>query len=144
MKILNKYIYINIITIQILFCQINPNEITIARDSFGVPHVYAKTDREVAYGLAWAHAEDDFKTIQLSFLAGNSILSKYMGKKGIPADFISQFIQSKKIVEKNFDIQISFKFKEILQAYAEGLNNYAKKYPKKVLHKDLFPITPKK
>ena len=144
MKILSKIMYLNVLSIHILLCQINPNEITIARDSFGVPHIYAKTDKEVAYGLAWAHAEDDFKTIQLSFLAGNSILSKYMGKKGIPADFVSQFIQSKKIVEKNFDIQISSKFKEILKAYAQGLNDYAKKYPKKVLHNDLFPLTPKK
>ena len=39
--------------------QIDPKNITIARDSFGVPHVFAKTDPEVAYGLAWAHAEDD-------------------------------------------------------------------------------------
>ena len=44
--------------------QINPQNITIARDSFGVPHVFAKTDPEVAYGLAWAHAEDDLGNIE--------------------------------------------------------------------------------
>ena len=49
----------------ILISQINPQDIDIVRDKFGVPHIYAKTDREVAYGLAWAHAEDDFKTIQM-------------------------------------------------------------------------------
>ena len=38
-----------------------------------MPHIYAKTDREVAYGLAWAHAEDDFKTIQIGYLAGNNL-----------------------------------------------------------------------
>ena len=43
---------------------INPKNIQIVRDSFGVPHIYAKTDVEVAYGLAWATAEDDFKTMQ--------------------------------------------------------------------------------
>ena len=37
---------------------IHPEKITIARDSFGVPHIFAPTDPEVAYGLAWAHAED--------------------------------------------------------------------------------------
>ena len=144
MKIFFKIICKSILSVQILFCQINPSEITIARDSFGVPHIYAKTDADVAYGLAWAHAEDDFKTIQQSFLAGNSILSKHLGKKGIPADFISQFIQSKVIVEKNFDSQISLEFKKILNAYAQGLNDFAKKYPEKVLLEDLFPVTPKK
>ena len=43
---------------------IDVKNIEIVRDSFGVPHIYAKSDAELAYGLAWAHAEDDFKTIQ--------------------------------------------------------------------------------
>lgn len=46
------------------------DKITIARDSFGVPHIFAPTDPEVAYGLAWAHAEDDFNTIQTLILTG--------------------------------------------------------------------------
>lgn len=49
---------------------IRTNQITIARDSYGVPHIFAPTDPEVAYGLAWAHAEDDFKTIQTLILTG--------------------------------------------------------------------------
>ena len=28
--------------------QIDPNDIEIVRDSFGVPHIYAKTDAQVA------------------------------------------------------------------------------------------------
>ena len=86
---LNFYLFFSFVN-----SQINPKKIDIIRDNFGVPHIFAKTDAEVAYGLAWAHAEDDFKTIQLSFLAGNNLLSKYIGRKGIPADYISQLINS--------------------------------------------------
>ena len=43
---------------------IRKDKITIARDSYGIPHIFAPTDPEVAYGLAYAHSEDDFKTIQ--------------------------------------------------------------------------------
>ena len=66
-----------------LFAQIpNPpsirvDQINIARDSYGVPHIFAPTDPEVAYGLAWAHAEDDFKTIQTLILTGKGKLSTY-------------------------------------------------------------------
>ena len=56
-----------------LFAQIDPKGIDIARDTYGVPHIFAKTDAEVAYGLAWAHAEDDFTTIQQSYLAGKQL-----------------------------------------------------------------------
>lgn len=130
-------------TIQ-LQSQIQPEKIDIIRDAYGVPHIFAQTDAEVAYGLAWAHAEDDFKTIQISYLAGNNLLSKHLGKPGIPADFLAQFIGSKEIVEQEYENKISPEYKRIVEGYAAGLNSYAKHHPEEVLLKDLFPITPKK
>ena len=44
-------------------------DVTIARDDYGVPHIVGPTNEDVAYGLAFAHAEDDFLTIQQSILA---------------------------------------------------------------------------
>ncbi|HWW57582.1 MAG TPA: penicillin acylase family protein, partial [Sphingopyxis sp.] len=41
-----------------------PTDVRIARDKFGVPHIFGKTDADVAYGVAYAHAEDDFSTLQ--------------------------------------------------------------------------------
>ena len=74
--------------------QIDPNDVEIVRDSFGVPHIYAKTDAELAYGLAWAHAEDDFKTIQEAYLAGNALLSKHIGIRAAPIDFLYKLIRT--------------------------------------------------
>ncbi|HEY5775038.1 MAG TPA: penicillin acylase family protein, partial [Xanthomonadales bacterium] len=34
--------------------------VTIIRDDFGVPHIYAKTDADAVFGLLYAQAEDDF------------------------------------------------------------------------------------
>ena len=42
----------------------NDFDVTIYRDRFGVPHIIGKKDKDTAYGLAYAHAEDDFETIQ--------------------------------------------------------------------------------
>ena len=123
--------------------QINPKNIEIVRDIYGVPHIYAKTDAEVAYGLAWVNAEDDFKTIQEAYLAGNAMLSNYIGLKGAPADFISQLIGSSKLIDEKID-QISKDYMEVVKGYSQGLNAYAKENPDKVLFKKLFPITPKK
>ena len=35
----------------------------ISRDIWGVPHISGKRDTDVAFGLAFAHAEDDIKNI---------------------------------------------------------------------------------
>ena len=71
-------ILVGLLGCSFVFSQIEPTKIDIVRDHYGVPHIFAATDAEVAYGLAWAHAEDDFKTIQIGYLAGNNLLSKYL------------------------------------------------------------------
>ena len=127
-----------------VFSQINPDKIDIVRDEFGVPHIFAKTDAEVAYGLAWAHAEDDFETIQIGYLAGNNLLSKHLGNVGLGADFISQFIGSEDLFESKYNSEISSEYKNIVKAYALGLNSYAREHPDQVFVEDLFPVNEKK
>ena len=139
---MNKITYLLIVT-SIAHSQINPNNIEIVRDQFGVPHIYAQTDAEVAYGLAWANAEDDFTTIQEAYLAGNAMLSDHIGLKGAAADFITQFIGSKSLIEEKIET-ISEDYMEVVEGYSQGLNAYARNNPDKVLYKKLFPITPKK
>ena len=125
------------------YSQINPNDIEIVRDEYGVPHIYGKTDADVAYGLAWAHCEDDFKTIQEAYLAGNGLLTKHLGLKGASADLLTQVIESKQTVNKLF-YTLSDDFIKILQAYSDGINKYAELNSEQILVKDLFPITPRK
>ena len=126
------------------FTQINPQNIEIVRDSFGVPHIYGKTDAEVAYGLAWAHSEDDFNTIQIGYLAGNNLLAKYLGNSGLGADFLAQFIGSKELFSTLYENDISKEYKAIIEGYALGINRYAETHANEVLLPELFPITPEK
>ena len=122
---------------------INVNNIEIIRDNYGVPHIYSETDKELAYGLAWVHSEDDFKTIQEAYLAGNALLSKHIGLRGAPVDFLTQLIRSNEVIDSLYG-SIDKKFLEVAEGYAKGINRYAKLNPDQVLVKKLFPITPKK
>ena len=125
------------------YSQINPDRIEIIRDNYGVPHIYAPSDAEVAYGFAWAQAEDHFKLIQEGYLAGNGLLGKLIGLKGAGADFLTQLIQSEETVDKYYNT-LDKKFIALAEAFAAGLNAYAKKYPEQILEKKLFPLTVKK
>jgi acyl-homoserine lactone acylase PvdQ len=53
--------------------------VRVIRDSWGIAHIFAKTDAEVAFGLAYAHAQDDFTTIQKALLAARGQLSTIEG-----------------------------------------------------------------
>jgi acyl-homoserine-lactone acylase len=132
-----------LIALPIFGQKIDPNRIDIVRDKWGVPHIYAPTDAGVAYGLAWAHAEDDFKTIQQGFLASKAMLGSYLGKSGATIDFVLQLLQCRKIVEQRYDTDLSADFKLLLEGYAAGINAYAQAHPKELLMKKLFPANPK-
>ena len=122
--------------------QINPANITIARDSFGVPHIFAPTDPEVAYGLAWAHAEDDFETIQLMILSGKAKLGTALGKKGAEADYVINLLRIRKTVDEQWNT-LSPDFVALINGYLDGLNAYAKAHPKEIKYKKAFPINEK-
>ncbi|CAM3838916.1 penicillin acylase family protein [Aquirufa aurantiipilula] len=119
---------------------IRTDKIQIARDSYGVPHIFAPTDPEVAYGLAWAHAEDDFKTIQTLILTGKGKLGTYLGKKGAPVDYVFGLLQTKKVVEEQIST-MDPKFILLIKGYLLGLTAYAEAHPKEVLNKHVFPIS---
>ena len=51
-------------------------DVEILRDSWGVPHIYGTTDEDVAFGFAFAHSEDDFKTIHDLIITHNIIDDK--------------------------------------------------------------------
>lgn len=121
---------------------INPLSIDIVRDKWGVPHIFAKTDAQVAYGLAWAHAEDDFENIQKSMLTSKSMLGQYTGRDGATMDYIVHLLGIRELVEKQYKKDISREYKAVLQGYCDGLNTYAATHPKQILIKRSFPLTP--
>ena len=87
--------------------KINPKKynynVTIYRDIWGVPHIYGETDQDAAFGLAYAHAEDDFETIQEVLLALRGKLASVKGKDAAAVDYLSGLLRVWKTVEENYD-----------------------------------------
>ncbi len=122
--------------------KVNPANIDIVRDSFGVPHIFAKTDAEVAYGLAWAHAEDDFTSLQEVILPAKNLMASVKGRAGAAGDYAFALFRCREITEEKWHT-LSPEFLKLINGYVQGLNAYAKKYPEEILHKQIFPVTAK-
>ncbi len=119
------------------------SNVTIARDKWGVPHIYGKTDPDVAYGLAWAHAEDDFKTIEETVLMTKGMNGLINGKDGATTDFFVHAMGINKLVDSKYETDITPEFKRYLDGYAAGLNAFVAAHPKQVRIKKAFPVTGK-
>lgn len=122
---------------------VNTENITIVRDKWGVPYIYAPTDREVAYGFAWAAAEDDFQSIQENLLAVRERLGEVKGKEGVILDFLSHLIAAKEIVDTTYEKQLSPQFRQLLETFVQGINDYAAAHPEEILLDGLFPVSAK-
>jgi acyl-homoserine-lactone acylase len=125
------------------FAKVDAGAVRIVRDEWGVPHIFARYDHEVAYGLAWANAEDDFATVQELLLAGQGMAGRHTGKDGAKRDFMAHLFNVRGIVDAQFDTLFTEKFKQYIDGYAQGLNAYAFKHADEVLVPGLFPLTGK-
>ena len=143
-------------------------DVRILRDDFGVPHVNGRRDEDVAFGLAYAHAEDDFATLQQSLMTSRGRLSRVdnqaprllnalAGAVGLPAplavegpdpavsDYLVALLRVRERVREGLPAalaagKVSPKTMAVLQGYADGINLYAAEHPEAVV-RGFEPVT---
>lgn len=115
-------------------------DVEIARDAFGVPHINGKTDADTAYGLAYAHAEDDFSTIEEVVAMTRGRYGAIAGSEGAQVDYVFHLLGARETAERDY-AKIPADVRAVAEGYAAGLNHYAKKHPHEVRLSKLFPAT---
>lgn len=116
-----------------------PRDVEIVRDRFGVPHIFGRTDADTAYGLAYAHAEDDFDTLQEVLAMSRGRLGALNGAEGAETDYVAALLDVEGTVARKYDVQPA-DVRALLDGYAAGLNRYAETHPGEVRLARLFPI----
>lgn len=111
----------------------------ITRDEFGVPHIHGKTDADTAFGIAVAHAEDDFSTLQDVVAMTRGRYGAIAGKEGAGVDFAYHWLGTRQSARDHYG-ELPGDVRALLDAYASGLNHYAAKHPGEVKLARLFPV----
>lgn len=114
-------------------------DVEIARDPFGVPHINGRTDADTAYGLAYAHAEDDFSTIEDVVAMTRGRYGALAGSKGAQVDYVLHLLGARETSEKRY-MELSAEVRAVAEGYAAGLNYYAEKHPQEVRLSKLLPV----
>ena len=108
-------------------------DVRILRDRWGVPHVFGTKDTDAAFGLAYAHAEDDFKTMQLVMMAVGGRLASVLGPKGAGNDYLVHLIRLWDTVNARYETDLDPRTRALCEAYADGVNRYAALHPRETL-----------
>jgi len=118
----------------------NEYDVSIHRDFWGIPYIKGETDMDVAYGIGLSHAEDAYDDLVelMPLYRGKSAL--FNGLKGVETDYLVRLLRVHQNVEKFAKDQLSDRSLQMAQAYADGVNQFAKDNPSKV-NQRLHPIT---
>jgi len=65
------------------------NTVTIIRDNWGIPHIYAKTKKDAVFALGYCHAYDRMFQMEMTVRTGMGLMSEVMGNESLEDDIIS-------------------------------------------------------
>jgi acyl-homoserine-lactone acylase len=102
--------------------------VTIIRDTWGIPHVYGKTDADAVFGMIYAQAEDDFNRVETNYLNAIGRLAEADGEGEIYRDLrMKLFIDPDEM--KTLYQKSPGWLKSLMDAWAGGLNYYLHQHP---------------
>jgi acyl-homoserine-lactone acylase len=108
--------------------QMQASKVTIIRDHYGIAHVYGKTDANTVFGFLYAQCEDDFNRIENNYIEKLGRKSEVFGAKEFFNDLYIKLIIDEQDAKKDYANAPKW-LKQLLNAYADGINYYLYKNP---------------
>lgn len=108
-----------------------PTETEILWDQWGVPHIYAQSEADLAYAFGWAQTHSH----------GNLMLHLYAEARGCAAEYFGEEFVAQDRTVRTYGIpdlaaqwyeQQSERHRELLDQFAAGVNDYAAQHPNTV------------
>ncbi|WP_229421048.1 penicillin acylase family protein [Telluria antibiotica] len=103
--------------------------VTILRDTWGIPHVFGKTDADAVFGMLFAQAEDDFNRVELNYINALGRLAEVEGETAIWRDLRMKLYIDPVELKAKYATSPAW-LKALMDAYADGLNWYLVTHPR--------------
>jgi len=98
-------------------------DVRVLRDTQGVPHIFAGSERDAYLALGFAHAQDRFWQMETMRRVGSGRLSEVFGERTLAVDKWMRTLRLYRLAEDQFE-QMSEPAKRALTAYAAGVNHW--------------------
>jgi penicillin amidase len=102
--------------------------VTIYRDSFGVPHIFGKTDASVVFGLMYAQCEDNFWQLETDLIRSIGRSAEIDGERGLASDLAFRAFEIEKLSKAEYQ-RLPARAKALCDAFAAGLNYFIARNP---------------
>ncbi|HEU4931086.1 MAG TPA: penicillin acylase family protein [Pyrinomonadaceae bacterium] len=114
----------------LLFAQTNSlaRSVTIYRDTYGVPHVFGRTDASTVFGFAYAQAEDNFWRVEENFILALGRASELYGEKMLDEDRLNHALEIPRLARAEY-ARLDPRMRSLCDAFAAGFNYYLARHP---------------
>lgn len=106
-------------------------EVTVYRDAFGIPHIYAQTEDDLYRAVGYCMAQDRLWQMDLLRRVCTGRLSEIFGEDLVETDLLMRSLRipekSRLVLERTDGIHVS-----ALKAFADGVNQYIEAHQKKL------------
>jgi acyl-homoserine-lactone acylase len=108
-------------------------EVTIYRDEFGTPSIYATTAEDACYGMGYAQAEDRLEELLKQYRRATGTMSEAFGPEGqnLQNDYRQRLWRHAEIARKKYP-ELSAKTRATIEAFQEGVRKFMSEHPEKV------------
>jgi penicillin amidase len=100
-----------------------PAPVEIKRDEAGVVHILAGSDREAAWALGFAHAQDRSWQLEFNRRLMRGQLSEILGEATLPTDKLMRTLGVMAAAQQQLE-RLPAEVREHLQAYSDGVNAF--------------------
>ena len=104
------------------------NQVTIYRDTYGIPHVFGQTDAAAMFGFAYAQAEDNFWRIEDNYIKSLGRRAEADGERGLVGDRRNRSLEIPRLARDEYR-RLPPRIRTLVDAYAAGLNAYIADHP---------------
>jgi acyl-homoserine lactone acylase PvdQ len=98
-------------------------QVTIHRDTFGVPHIFGKTDAAVVFGLAYAQCEDNFWQLETDYINALGRAAELEGERALARDLTYRLFETERLSKAEYD-RLPANLRALCDAFAAGVNYF--------------------
>lgn len=102
-------------------------EVTVQRDKWGVPHIYAANSHDLFMAQGYIHAQDRFWQMDFWRHIGSGKLAEMFGAAQLDTDKYLRTLGWARVAQQEIQ-QMDAEMKGNLQAYADGVNAYLQEH----------------
>jgi len=99
------------------------SEITVLRDAWGIPHIYAASIDDAMFGLGFVHAQDRLWQMEMNRRVGAGRLAEVLGPRALETDKFLRTIGVARAARANLE-RLDAETQGTLEAYAAGVNAF--------------------